>query len=388
MLTDKPTITPRPWLALTLILGVAAGCTPPGPHAGEDAPPPPPSVPVSSPLLREVTDHAEFAARTAAVESVKVRARVWGHIDKVNFAEGAEVKKGDLLFLLDKRPYTLAADRAEAELARAGARADRLAADHTRIRMLSAARATSREEADRVAGELAEAKAAAGSAKAALEAARLDLNYAEVRAPISGQVGRAMMTAGNLIGPSDVGGAVLTTLVSVDPVHAYFDVDDLASVRVRELLQARNGGAAPRVLLGLASERGFPHEGVIDFVDNQVDPGTGTLKVRGVFRNPRRKLTPGLFGRVRVELGTPRKAVLVADRAIDTDQGQKVVYVVGRDDIIERRPVELGGLHLGLREVVSGLTAADRVVVGALQRVRAGAPVAPRPVEMPAPAAR
>ena len=368
-----------PAFALALAIG---GCSTGQAQHEESAPPV--SVPVSHPLLREVIDHAEFAARTSAIESVKVRARVWGHIDKVLFTEGSEVKKGAILFLLDRRPYAVAAEKADAEVGRAEARVVRLSADHERMRALGAARAASREEADRVAGELAESRAAVLAARAALESARLDLLYTEVRAPISGQVGRAMMTAGNLISTGDVGGATLTTLVSVDPVHAYFDVDDLASSRVRETLQAaRAGKTSPRVMLGLAAEKGFPHEGTIDFVDNQVDAGTGTLKARGVFRNPDRKLTPGLFGRVRVALGSPRKALLVADRAVDTDQGQKVVYVVASEDVIERRPVELGAMHDGLREIVSGLGTDDRIVVGAIQRVRAGVKVAPRNVDMP-----
>ncbi len=179
---------------------------------------------------------------------------------------------------------------------------------------------------------------------------------------------------------------MLTTIVSVDPVYAYFDVDDLTFVSVRRLLQVgKNQSSAdpPKVMLGLAHEPGFPHAGTIDFMDNQVDPGTGTLKMRGVFRNSDRELTPGLFARIRVPLGESHKAILVSDRAIDTDQGQKVLYVVGKNNIVERRLVRLGGLHDGLREIVSGLNAGEQVIVDGIQRVRAGIPVEPRVVEMP-----
>jgi multidrug efflux system membrane fusion protein len=379
MLTQSVDPGPRR-LGAVLCLLALGGCSP-TPQAEPQAPPPP-SVPVCTPLLRQVVDTAEFAARTAAVESVKVRARVWGHLGKFQFTEGAEVKKGDLLFQIDRRPYQVAVDRAAAELERANTRHERMATDAARARTLGTSRAISREDLDRVASDLAEARHAADSAKAALEAAKLDLLYTEVRAPISGQVGRAMVTEGNLISSAE--GAVLTTIVSVDPVHVFFDVDDLASASVRQLFQTRKAGGPPiPVALGLVNEQGFPHTGEVDFVDNQVDAGTGTLKVRGVFRNPRRVLTPGLFGRVRVPLGSPRRAMLVTDRAVDTDQGQKILFVVGKDDMIERRPVVLGEMHDGLREIVSGVTATDRVVVGAIQRVRPGAPVVPKDVEMP-----
>jgi RND family efflux transporter MFP subunit len=380
MLTQSAYPGPR-WLAAVLCALAASGGCSPAPPAEQEAPPPP-SVPVCRPLVRQVVDSAEFAARTAAVESVKVRARAWGHLGKFQFTEGAEVKKGDLLFQIDARPYQVAVDRAAAELARANFRFERMSTDAARARALGMSRAISREELDRVGTDLAEARSAADSAKAALEAAKLDLLYTEVRAPISGQVGRAMVTEGNLVSSAE--GAVLTTLVSVDPMHAYFDIDDLASASVRRLFQSRKAGGAPiPVALGLVHEQGFPHTGEVDFVDNQVEAGTGTLKVRGVFRNADRALTPGLFGRVRVPLGSPRRALLVTDRAVDTDQGQKILYVVGKGDVIERRPVVLGEMHDGLREIVSGVSAEDRVVVGAIQRVRPGAPVAPKDAEMP-----
>jgi RND family efflux transporter MFP subunit len=333
-----------------------------------------------------VTDYAEFTGRTTAVEAVRVRARVWGHLEKINFVEGAEVKKGDLLFVIDQRPYRAALERAEADVAAGEARSSRLTADRGRARNLVSSRAMSREEYDKSSGDLLEAQAAVRSAKAALETAKLNLDYTEVRAPISGQVSRAMVTVGNMVTSGETGGTMLTTIVSVDPVFAYFDVDDLTFMSVRRLIKmgkSRSSDDAPKVLLGLAHEQGYPHAGSIDFMDNQVDPGTGTLKMRGVFRNTDRELTPGLFARIRVPLGESHQALLVSDRAIDTDQGQKVLYIVGKDNIVERRLVRLGGLHDTLREVVSGLKPGEQVVVDGIQRVRAGVGVEPRVVEMP-----
>jgi RND family efflux transporter MFP subunit len=348
---------------------------------------PPPAVSVSRPVERDVTDNAEFTGRTAAVESVQVRARVWGHLQRIHFKEGAEVKKGDLLFVIDQRPYRAALERAEADIAQSEARVGRLSADVGRARSLIGTRAMSREEFDRTNGDLSEARATVRSARAARETARLNLDYTEVRAPVDGQIGRALVTVGNLVTSGEMGGTILTTLVSTEPMYAYFDVDERTFMQVRQLVRQATShstsGAKPVVTLGLATESGYPHRGVIDFADNQVDAGTGTLKVRGVFPNSDRVLTPGLFARVRVPLGAPHRGLLVTDRAIDTDQGQKVLYVVGKDDVVERRLVRLGGLHDGLREIVTGLKPGERVIVEGIQRVRGGVTVVPRLIDMP-----
>lgn len=376
----------RPWLALLVLVPPAlalAGCSPAAPSMPE---PPPPGVTVSYPLEREVVDHVELTGRTAAVESVQVRARVWGHLQEINFSEGAEVRKGDRLFLIDQRPYQAALKRAEADVEQGVARAERLRADHNRARVLAASRSISREEYDKMVGDLQETQAGVQSARALVETARLNLDYTEVRAPISGQVGRAMVTVGNMVTSGETGGTMLTTIVSLDPMYAYFDVDEMTFLQVRNLLRKVKDGASsspPGVMLGLANEQGYPHRGKIDFADNQVDPGTGTLKARGVFPNADRGLTPGLFARIRLPLGGPRKALLVSDRAIDTDQGRKVVYVVGEENLVAKRPVQVGQIHDGLREVVSGVKANERVVVDGIQRARDGAPVSPRLVEMP-----
>ncbi len=370
---------------LFALLGPAvalAGCaarTPPIPEA------PPPSVTVSRPLEREVFDHIELTGRTAAVDSVQVRARVWGHLQKINFTEGAEVRKGDLLFLIDQRTYQAALKRTEADVEQAEAHVNRLRAEHARARLVVDSHSISRLEFDKLSGDLLEAQAALRGARSALEAARLNLEYTEVRAPVSGQVGRAMVTVGNMVTSGETAGTMLTTIVSLDPMYAYFDVDERTFLQVRHLLRGTRGetSAAPAVLLGLAHEEGYPHRGRINFADNQVDTGTGTLKMRAVFDNADRELTPGLFARISLPLGAAHRAVLVADRAIDTDQGQKVVYVVGKDNVVERRPVRLGRLHDGLREVVAGVKPTEQVIVDGLQRVRGGVTVAPHLAEMP-----
>jgi RND family efflux transporter MFP subunit len=373
-------------LALGASLGLT-GCSQAPPEGG---PLPPPVVTVSYPLEREVTDYNDFTGRTAAVESVKLRARVWGHLEKIHFAEGAEVKKGELLFVIDQRPYQAALARAEAEVAQSEAHAKRLESDHGRARSLLQSRAIAREEFDKMAGDLSEAQAAVRSALAMRETAKLNLGFTEVRAPVGGQISRALVTVGNLVESGETGGTVLTTIVSVDPMYAYFDVDDLTFMQVKQLVRAVGESkvrsapeALPPVLLGLAGEQGYPHRGRIDFVDNQVDPGTGTLRMRGVFPNRDRVLTPGLFARIRVPLGDPHKALLVTDRAIDTDQGQKVLYVVNKENVVNKRLVRLGRLHDGLREIESGVRPGERVVVDGIQRVRGGITVEPKLVDMP-----
>jgi RND family efflux transporter MFP subunit len=368
---------------MPLLLIVLIGCSTAEP---QDMTPPTLSVPVSTPVQRKVTDYAEFTGRTSAVETVRVRSRIWGHLDKIHFTEGAEVKKGDLLFVIDPRPYRTALDRAEAELTQSEARSERMMSERERARSLLATRAMSREEFDKSASGLQEAQAAVRSNRAAVATAKLNLEYTEVRAPVDGQVSRALVTVGNLVTSGETGGTILTTLVSVNPIYVLFDVDDVTYLNVRKLLRSGTNGsksAPPVVQLGLAHQGGYPYRGTIDFMDNQVDAGTGTLKMRGVFSNKDRELTPGLFARVRVALGAPHDALLVSDRAIDTDQGQKVVYVVGKDNVVDRRPVRLGGLHDGMREILSGLKPGEQVVVDAIQRVRPGMTVEPRKVEMP-----
>jgi RND family efflux transporter MFP subunit len=371
-----------------LVLGICVGLA--GCAAAPSGAPVPASTPVtvSHPAERYVTDYADFTARTAAVDSVEVRARVWGYLDRVNFKEGDLVKKGDVLFEIDPLTYKAALDQAVGNLASIEARVERLDADLARARRLVGTRAIGREEFDKIAGDRGEAAASRAALKAAVERARLDLGYTRVIAPISGRVSRYVVTVGNLVQAGDQGGGtLLTTIVSVDPMYAYFDVDEYTALRVRRLVREgksdspRDGGFP--VWLGLANEAGHPHRGTINFVDNQVNPKTGTIRLRGVFPNKEQVLLPGLFARVRAPVGRPQKALLVSDRALDTDQGQKVLYVVNNKNVVVSRPVRLGALHDGLREITEGLKPGERVIVNGLQQVRPGVTVEPTVVDMP-----
>jgi RND family efflux transporter MFP subunit len=380
----QPFALPRARWALLLgtVLGLA-GCGPAGP---EEGPLPPPVVTVSYPLERDVTEYANFTGRTGAVESVQVRARVWGYLHKINFTEGAEVTKGDVLFEIDPSTYQTAVDQARSKLALAKAQLNLSEAEANRNAALRAKGVLAREDYEKSSAARETAAASVDTARADLARVQLDRDFTEVRAAVSGRVSRALVTVGNLVQSGETGGTLLTTIVSVHPMYAYFDVDDLTFLRVRRLLRegkiSSEAETRAPVQLGLANEEGYPHHGTIDFVDNQVSPGTGTLQVRGVFANKDGVLTPGLFVRIRVPLGTPHKGILVTDRAVDTDQGQKVLYVVNADDVVDKRAVRLGPLHDGLREVEDGLRPGERVVVDGLQRVRGGIKVEPHLVEM------
>jgi RND family efflux transporter MFP subunit len=379
---------PTPLAGAAVVLGFCLGLT--GCAREQPAAPPaaPPPIPVSYPVEREVTDHAEFTGGTSAVDSVELRARVSGYLEKVNFKEGALVKKGDLLFVIDPRTYKAELDVAEGAFEAAEARVKRAGAELARAKTLLGSRSISRESFDKTAGEYGEAVGSRASLKAAVGRARLNLAFTKVTAPVSGRVSRYDVTVGNLVQAGDLsGGTLLTTIVSVDPMYVYFNVDEHTVLRVKQLIREGKAGTPDDthipVWLGLANEDGFPHRGTLDFIDNQVNPRTGTLRVRGAFPNKDELLAPGLFARVRVPLGAPHKSLLITDRALDTDQGQKIVYVVGKDNRVASRPVRLGELHDGLREVTDGLKAGERVVVNGLQMIRPGMTVAANLVDMP-----
>jgi RND family efflux transporter MFP subunit len=360
------------------------GCSRSAPQPKDDGPLP---ITVSYPIEREVSDYSEFTGRTAAVDSVEVRARVFGNLDKINFKEGAMVKKDDVLFEIDPRPYKASLKQAEGRLASLRARLKRLDADFARAQKLIKTETIAQEEYDKVVGDRSETIANIEAQEGTVDQARLDLGYTKVIAPINGRVSRKIVTEGNLVQSGQNGGTLLTTIVSVDPVWAYFDVDEHTLLHVQELIrlgkhQSARDSIVP-VYLGLGNGNGFPFKGTIDFVDNQVNPKTGTLRVRGVFPNKPEILSPGLFVRVRVRVGEPHKALLVSDRAIDTDQGQKILYVVDTDNKVITRPIRPGALHDGLRAIESGLKPKDRVIVVGLQQVRPGLTVDPKLVEMP-----
>lgn len=355
-------------------------------HQEDVAPPPPPAVSVSHPIEREITDYAEFTARVAAVESTEVRARVSGQIVAVPFEAGTVVREGDVLVEIDVRPFQAELDARIADEARATAQVSLAEIENERIKRIPPQSRT-HTEFDTAAARLDEARAAQAAAKAAVESARLNVEWCRVVAPISGRISYKHATTGNLVTGGTGSGTLLTTIVSVDPVYANFDVDERTVQRVKQLVRESkiesNETAEIPVWLGLATDNGFPHHGTINFVDNQVNPRTGTLRVRGVFPNADGALSPGYFARVRVPASAPHQALLVSERALGTDQGQKTVLVVGADNRVAVRPVQLGGLHDGLREITDGLKAGDCVVVNGLLQVRPGLSVAPQLVEMP-----
>jgi len=337
-------------------------------------------VVVARPLDREVTEWDEYTARFEAVDFVEVRPRVGGYLEKVHFTDGATVEAGTLLFTIDPRPYEAVLRRAEGDLAVAKSRLDLARTRLARAQSLVARNAISQEEADTRAAEARQAEASLLAAQAAVDAAELDVEFTQVRAPIAGRLGRKLVTEGNLVnGGSGTQGTLLTTIVSLDPMYVYFDADERAFLKYQRLAQL---GERPSsrdvrnpVQIGLADEEGFPHEGYMDFVDNQLDAGTGTIIGRAVVPNPYRQFTPGLFARLRLPGRGRFRALLVPDEAIASDQARKLVYVVDDQNVVHDRTVVLGSLYDGLRVVREGLAATDRVVVSGVQRVRPGATV-------------
>ena len=361
---------------LVAVVLTACGSTAAEPAAGM----PPPSVSVAAAVEREVHASEEFTGRVEATGSVEIRPRVAGYIQRVNFREGSEVRKGDVLFVIDQRPYRADVARTEAELARARAQADLGKSEVARAHKLVEARAISQGEFDQRIANEAQARANVHAAEAALEVARLNLEFTQVRAPIAGRAGQALVTEGNLVGP---GTTLLTTVVSLDPVYVYFQGDEQVFLRSADLAQRGRNAAALPVFVGLAHEDGFPHEGRLDFVDNQIDPATGTIRSRAVLSNADRSFTPGLFARVRLVGSSASKAVLIDDKAILTDQDRKYVYVLGPENRAQRRDIRVGRLADGLRIVTEGLAAGDPVIVHGVQKVFfPGMPVQPQTIAM------
>jgi len=370
--------------ALVAALGLS-GCRS---EATPSAQAPAPQVSVASALERNVTEWDEFTGRLEAVESVEVRPRVTGYIESVNFTEGSTVHKGDLLFVIDPRPYRAELSKSEAELARAVASAELAASDAARSEKLIDIKAVSREEYDTRVNASREAKANVAAARAAVDAAKLNLEFTRITSPIDGRVSKAIVTAGNLVTGGSNAATLLTTVVSLDPMYVTFEGDEQIYLKYNELSRrgerSSSRDAANPVLMGLANESGYPHSGSMVFVDNQVDPRTGTIRARAAFENKNGYLTPGLFARVKLLGHNSYQAVLVDDRAIGTDQSQKFVYVIDAQNKVTYRPVKVGRLTDGLRIVQQGLQAGETVVVNGMQRVRPGVVVAPERVAMDA----
>ena len=363
-------------VAASLLSALFSSC---GRAAAKTRQPQPPLVTVATVEQREITEWEEFTGRTDAVEAVEVRPRVSGHIQEVRFQSGQLVKKGDVLFVIDPRWYQAEFDRRQAEYEQARVRVENTERMAARAARLLASRAISSETADTSESQSQEDKAALLAAKSLLESARLDLEFTEIRAPIDGRVSRALMTAGNYVSGVAGGASLLTTIVSVDPIYVYADVDENSLLKFNALAGERRaaGEQTIPVELELANEEGFPHRGSIESFDNRLDPNTGTILLRAIFPNPEGRIVPGLFARIRVPTSGKHMAFLVEESAIGTDQAQKFVLTLGDDNTVEYRKVKLGPTFEGKRIVREGLRPGEKIVVNGLQRARPGLPVNP-----------
>jgi RND family efflux transporter MFP subunit len=340
---------------------------------------------VATPVEQNVTDFMDYTGRTEAVESVEIRPRVSGYLTKVGFMGSldSEVNEGDLLFKIDDRPYLNALESAKARLASAEAGLKTSSAELERTEALFKKGVVVQSELDRDIGRKAQSDADILGARAAINQAELDLEFTTIKSPISGLIGKPNLTVGNLVSPATQS---LTSIVSVDPIYVYFDLDEPTMLTIQENIR---DGKLPtssegeyKILLGLANAEGHQFTGKLDFVDNHVDPNTGTIRVRGIFKNPKpargkRPLTPGLFARVRVPLGEAHPSLLITERAIGRDQGQTFLYVVDAENTVRLRKVRLGATHDGLRVVHGDITAKDQIVINGLQRIRPGSKVDP-----------
>src|SRR5580704_1029535 len=365
--------------ALFAISAVLASCNkqPPPP-----APPPPP-VTIAKPVQKDIVEWDVYTGRTDAVESVNITPRVSGYIDNITFKAGDLVNKGDLLFVIDPRPYQATLDQVSAQLRQAEANQQLQEANFARQDRLRQTGVIAKEDFDTALSNKNQAAARVLAAQASVESAQLNLTFTQVTSPIRGRISRELVTVGNLVQADTT---LLTNIVSVDPIYAYFNVDERSvlkyerQVREGKMTDARSGGVP--IYLQLETDPGFPHQGSIDFINNQFNSSTGTLQVRGLFPNADRVLISGAFVRIRVA-GTPlHSALLVSDRAIGTDQGQKFVLVVEKDNIVAVKPVELGPEAEGLRVVRSGLTGDEEVIINGIVNARPGSKVSPQQGDM------
>jgi RND family efflux transporter MFP subunit len=347
---------------------------------------PPPQVSVAQVLEKRVKDWDEFTGRLQAVETVEIRPRVSGYIDKVAFTEGSQVKSGDLLFIIDPRPYQAEFDRAAADVKRYKTALELARIELVRVQRLKDSGAVSEEELDERKSTVAQGEANVAGAEAARETASLNLNFTRVTSPIAGKASRAEVTRGNLVTGGINGGTLLSSVVSMDPIYLYFDADEQSYLRYTQTAHSGVGpssnAAQNPVQIGLANEEGFPHAGAVDFVDNQLNPQTGTIRARAVLQNKNGQFTPGLFARVQLLVSGEYSAILIEDRAVNTDQNQKYVLLLGANNQIEYRKVKLGRVIEGLRIVREGLKSGDVIVVNGAQRAHPGVTVTPQRVTM------
>lgn len=358
-------------LMLTCSASLLSGCKNQSATANTPVPPPP-TVTVSTPIVKDVVHYAEFTGTTEAVESVVIRARVEGYLEKIHFTDGAMVEKGELLFTIDDKPYQAKLEEALADLAMQ--QAELKQAQATKIRKENALRdnAVSEVEVIDARAELGKAEAGVKAAKAAIRTAKLDISYTRITSPISGRIGRRMVDVGNLVGAGER--TELAAIVKDDPIYAYFTISERSWIRY----QAERSSDDPEAIyLGLSNSKDFPFEGRIDFIDNRVDAATGTLQVRGIFPNPQRLILPGLFARVRIPIGATADALLVPDSALGQDQQGRYLLVANPENITEYRPVTIGEIVDGMRVIKTGLNGDERVIVNGIQKARPGAPTSP-----------
>lgn len=354
----------------------------------QNAAPPAPAVSVADVVVKSISQWDSFNGRIEAVESVQLRPRVSGYIDKVNYTDGQEVKKGEVLFTIDDRTYRAALEQAQANLARSKTQASLAQSEANRTDKLINTHLVSREEWEQRRSAAVQAQADIRAAQAAVDAAQLNLDFTKVTAPIDGRASRALITSGNLVTAGDTA-SVLTTLVSQKTVYVYFDVDESTYLHYQNLARSGQGASSNHTALpveiGLTGEEGYPHQGKVDFLDNQLTPSTGTIRMRALLDNSQRQFTPGLFARVRLPGSAEFKATLIDDKAVLTDQDRKYVYVVDKEGKAQRRDITPGRLADGLRIVQQGLNPGDKVIVEGLQKVfMPGMPVNAKTVAMTA----
>jgi multidrug efflux system membrane fusion protein len=371
---------------LVLLAGILSGCGESKPPQAAAAPPP---VTVAQPVKRTVTDWDEFTGRFDAVEQVQIRARVGGFITAVEFRDGAFVSAGDLLYLIDARPFEAVATQADGQLSDARAKVELAKRELDRGLTLQQSQNVADNVVDQRRQALQAARAAETQAEGLLKAAQLNIEFTHVTAPIAGRVSRHLVSVGNLVQGSDSGSTLLTSIVSLDPIYIYFDIDEATYLKYNRLwFQGKRPSSRDNpnpVEVSLTGETKPSHNGTVNFLDNQLDVSTGTLRGRAVIPNQDLSILPGQFGRVRLIASAPYEALLVPDGAVATDQARKIVFVVKDDNTVEAKPVILGPLDEGLRVVREGLKPEDHVIVDGLQRARVGAKVTPHEAK-PAPA--